>query len=126
MASGPAPAANIGGYSIAVRTAGGQESAAGLIALARGQAGFVVPEGLPDGPATVILRREHSTVATGEIRIARVSPGIFTANSSGEGAPAGQALYVDRTGRQRLENLFERFTGATVRARRIDAAPRET
>ena len=105
-----------GEFSIQVRSAAGDgEMAAAIVGVSRGQASFVLPASLPDGPATVTLRRGGSEIAaTGSIRIARVSPGLFTANSSGEGAPAGLAIFVDRAGRQRFENLFERLDGSTT------------
>jgi uncharacterized protein (TIGR03437 family) len=71
-----------------------------------------MPANLPDGPATVTLLRGETALAVAAIRLARLSPGIFTANASGEGAPAGLALYVNRAGGQRYVNLFERFTGS--------------
>ncbi|MCX6603931.1 MAG: hypothetical protein NTV52_10085 [Acidobacteria bacterium] len=95
-----------GGYSIVVG-----ENAAATVAVSAGQASFVLPAGLADGPATVALRRGGETVATAGVRIGQVAPGIFTANASGEGAPAGFAVY-GRFGGQRQVDLFERFTGS--------------
>ena len=67
-----------GGYSITVG-----EIAAATVAIAAGQASFVLPAGAADGAATIALRRGGETVATAIVRIGRVAPGIFTANSSG-------------------------------------------
>ena len=101
----------LAGYSISILGTTGQQAAASLIAIAQGMVSFLVPAGLPDGPATVTLRRGEVIVATGSIRIARVSAGIFTANATGEGAPAGLAVVVNRAGEQRIEALFQRFAG---------------
>jgi len=96
-----------GGYSITVG-----EIAAATVAIAAGQASFVLPAGAADGAATIALRRGGETVATAIVRIGRVAPGIFTANSSGEGAPAGFAVYAS-FGKQQQVDLFERFGGST-------------
>jgi len=55
-----------GGYSITVG-----ESAAATVAVATGQASFVLPTGLVDGTATIALRRDGGTVATASVRIGR-------------------------------------------------------
>ena len=78
-----------GGYTIAVRGTAGVEISAAIVAINAGQASFVVPAGLPDGSAAITFRRGTDALAIGSVRIARVAPGLFTANSSGEGAPAG-------------------------------------
>jgi uncharacterized protein (TIGR03437 family) len=101
----------LGGYSISIRPATEPEAAAPLMAIARGSISFLLPPGLPEGPATVTLRRGDVAVAAGAIRLALVAPGIFTANSTGEGAPAGFAVAVRRAGEQHVENLFQQFAG---------------
>ena len=113
---GPATATplltSLNGYSFGIRAGTGSlEINAGIIAINAGQASFVLPAELPDGAASIAFRRGSDVLATGSVRIARVAPGIFTANSSGEGAPAGFALYSG-FGKQRQENLFERFSGS--------------
>lgn len=77
---GPATATplptSLGGYSFGVRAAAGSsEINAGIIAINAGQASFVPPAGLPDGAASITLRRSSDVVATGSVRIARVAPG---------------------------------------------------
>lgn len=55
------------------------------------QINFVVPSGLPDGPATITVINSDGTMRTGTITIVRAAPGIFTAQANGQGAPAGFA-----------------------------------
>lgn len=55
------------------------------------QINFVVPSGLPDGPATITVINADGTMRTGTVMIVRAAPGIFTAQANGQGAPAGFA-----------------------------------
>lgn len=95
-----------GGYSIAVG-----ETAAAIVGVSAGQISFVLPAGLSDGSVTISVRRGGETVAVGSVRIGRVAPGIFTANSSGEGAPAGFAVFASFGGVRQVD-LFERYAGS--------------
>ena len=54
------------------------------------QVNLVVPTDLSDGPATIIVRNVDGTTSTGTFTIVRSRPGIFSSNSYGSGAPAGQ------------------------------------
>lgn len=109
--SASAPSASppmaLAGYSVMVRDSAGVERPAPIIAIGGRQISFLIPAGTATGAATITLRTEGRTVASGTARIAAVSPGVFTANSSGEGAPAGVALFTDPSGRQATQNLFE-------------------
>jgi uncharacterized protein (TIGR03437 family) len=55
------------------------------------QINFVVPSGLPDGPATITVINADGTMHTGTVTIVRAAPGIFTALANGQGTPAGFA-----------------------------------
>jgi uncharacterized protein (TIGR03437 family) len=106
---GPLPQ-TLAGYSVLVRDAAGAERQAGLYSVGRGQISFLIPAGTAAGAATVALRRGTETVATAAIRVAAVSPGIFTANGNGAGAPAGLVLTVSG-GERRFDNLFQTLAG---------------
>lgn len=84
-----------GSASAKVNDSAGVSRGADLLYATAGQASLVLPEGLADGPATL-------TVAglTAILPIARTAPGIFTADASGHGAPAGQSLIVHADGSQ--------------------------
>ncbi len=98
---------SLAGHSIMVRDSAGVERSAPIIAIGGGQISFLIPAGTATGAATITLRNDGRNVASGTARIAAVSPGVFTANSSGGGAPAGVALLTDSTGRQTTQNLYE-------------------
>jgi uncharacterized protein (TIGR03437 family) len=79
---------------------------AGLFYTSPTQINLQVPPGLDPGTGYVIIRSEGgAVVASGDIRIAPAAPAIFTANSSGTGAPAGVALRVKPSGQQIFEPL---------------------
>src|SRR5207244_2673947 len=78
----------------------------GLFAVAPGQINFQIPPGTAEGMATVTLNRGGQTVAAGSLRVAAVAPGLFTAGSTGRGAPAGLLLKVEASGSRTFSNLF--------------------
>jgi len=55
-----------------------------------GQINLVIPEELNDGPATIVVTNSDNTTLSGTFTIVRSRPGIFTSNTSGNGAPAAQ------------------------------------
>lgn len=59
-----------------------------------GQINFLIPDAFPTGPAYLTLYRDGVKKNYASVTIAEVRPTLFTANSDGEGAPAGQYLTV--------------------------------
>lgn len=116
----------LAGFSVSVRDSAGTDRAAGLYSVARGQISFLVPAGTAMGTATATVRRGAEIVAAAGVRIAAVSPGIFTANGAGTGAPAGLLLTVSGSGERRLDNLFHVLAGDNqFQAKPFDAATSE-
>jgi uncharacterized protein (TIGR03437 family) len=60
--------------------------------VAPGQANFHLDELTAAGPAFVTVFIGQEAVASGDLLVERISPGLFTQNASGEGVPAGYAL----------------------------------
>ena len=60
--------------------------------VAPGQANFHLDERTAAGPAFVTVFIGQEAVASGDLLVERISPGLFTQNASGEGVPAGYAL----------------------------------
>lgn len=77
----------LGGITVSVNG-----TPAGLFYVSNSQINFTVPAGTADGMATVTVTNANGTTRTGTVNIVRASPGIFTANSSGQGTAAGQAF----------------------------------
>ena len=94
------------GYSVNVGN-----SSARVFSVAEGQISFIMPAGVPAGEAAITVRTHDGFVAAATARITPVAPGIFTANSSGTGAPAGQLLEINADGSRSAFNLFEAAPG---------------
>jgi len=60
--------------------------------------------------AQVAVMRDGNVVAQGSLNLGVVAPSLFTANSSGQGAPAGLLLRVRATG----EQLYEPLTSSAI------------
>jgi len=101
----------LAGYSVLVRDSAGREVPALLFSIANGQINFVVPGEAAPGNATVTLRRQEAALGTAAVRLASVAPGIFTANSSGSGAPAALSLTVGADGSRSVAELFQSAVG---------------
>jgi len=85
---------------------------AGLFFVSPGQINYQVPSELLPGVAMVSVLRNGVPVAQGTIEINATTPSVFTADSSGAGTPAGQALRVKSTGETRYEPLSRWDGGA--------------
>jgi uncharacterized protein (TIGR03437 family) len=84
--------------------------AAQLHFVSSGQINFIVPS-LPEGRTTVVVIIDEQAVASGAVEIARLAPGLFSANANGQGAAAAVALRVSADGRQTSQPTFH--CGAT-------------
>lgn len=93
------------GTEIEVRDATSTTRKAGLFFVAPSQINYVIPAGTINGVATISVKRSGTTVAQGTVTIESVSPGIFTANSSGSGIPAAVGLRIVN-GTQSFEPIF--------------------
>jgi uncharacterized protein (TIGR03437 family) len=96
----------LGEVSVVIKDSGGTERNAPLFFVSPGQINFLTSTGTSAGTATITVFRANAVVGQGTLQIATVGPGVFTANSDGQGAPAGSALRVKADGMQVYENLF--------------------
>jgi len=55
------------------------------------QVNYLVPEGIPAGPAQVVVVAKDGTVTRGTVNVSESAPGIFTQTANGLGAPAAVA-----------------------------------
>lgn len=65
--------------------------AARLFFVSEGQINFLIPSGVPAGPASVVIVAKDGTVSRGTINVSASSPSIFTRTANGQGAPAAVA-----------------------------------
>jgi len=97
----------LAGYSLTITDSTQVDRPAGLIVVALGQVNFLIPPETALGSATATLRLNGEIVAAGALEITAVAPGLFSANSSGSGAPAGSVIYVAPDESQRVQDLHE-------------------
>lgn len=112
------------GARVQVKDAAGTERSAPLFYVSPGQINYLIPPATATGMATVTIINGSETVAQGTVPIAAVVPGLFTANSNGQGVPAAEALRVKADG-TRTSELVAEFDAGQNRfvARPIDLGP---
>lgn len=66
---------------------------ASLFFVAPSQINFIIPSGIQDGTATISVTNANNTTSTGTFPVVRAAAGIFTAKSTGQGAPAAQTTF---------------------------------
>jgi uncharacterized protein (TIGR03437 family) len=82
------------GAKVTVRDSNGVVRDQPLFFVAPQQVNFLLhPETAP-GPATVTTYIDEQIVSLGSITVVKLSPGLFTQNSTGEGVPAAYGLRV--------------------------------
>jgi uncharacterized protein (TIGR03437 family) len=83
---------SLGGAEVIVSDANNQPRNAGLFFVSANQINYLVPAGTANGVATITVRRNGANIAQGTATIDTVSPGLFTANVSGQGVAAAVIL----------------------------------
>jgi uncharacterized protein (TIGR03437 family) len=100
----PLPTA-LAGTTVKVKDSTGNERLAPLFFVSPGQINHQIPPGTANGTATVTVTSGNTTVATGTALIASVAPGLFSANSSGQGVASGYILRVKADNSQSIEAI---------------------
>jgi uncharacterized protein (TIGR03437 family) len=93
----------LGGVSVRVRSSDNVERPAPLFFVSPAQINFQVPPGTNNGPAAITVLNGETPVALGTVAIANLAPGVFAANSNGQGVAAAVALRVRANGQQSFE-----------------------
>jgi len=102
------------GTQVGIRDRTGARAIARLIAVSPTQVNFIVPPGLAAGTATIGVQNGADTLFTGEVDLAAVSPGIYSANQRGNGVAAGLFLRVTANNARTTDLLFNPATLAPV------------
>lgn len=97
-ASGVPLPTTLGGISVKVKDSAGIERNAPLFFVSPTQINFQVPPGTANGAASIT-----AGAGSGVLQIAKVAPGIFSANSSGSGLAAALVLRIKGDGSQSYE-----------------------
>ncbi|MEP7338994.1 MAG: pre-peptidase C-terminal domain-containing protein [Acidobacteriota bacterium] len=80
---------------------------AGLFFVSPGQVNLLIPPATASGEAMVTIIGSNGDTSSGILRIAKVAPGLFTADSSGQGRPTGYVLRYKADGTQEEDTLSE-------------------
>ena len=96
----------IGGVTITVTDANNTSRPAKLYFVSSGQANFLLPEATAAGRATVAVRKQDGTTATGTIVVTPTAPGLFSANATGQGVGYINAVRIDSAGGQTPLTVF--------------------
>ena len=106
----------LAGASVRIADSAGGDHAAPLFFVSPQQINFLVPAGVASGTATVTVSRSNQEFATGTMQVAAVAPGLFSANSNGQGAALGFLLSVPERGAPSYEPLadFDRARNSFV------------
>ena len=91
--------------TLKVRDSVGTERAAPLFFVSPAQVNFALPVGVTQGTATVTSTNGNGTMSTGNVAIVAVAPGLFAANSNGQGVAAALVLRVKANGTQVFEQV---------------------
>jgi uncharacterized protein (TIGR03437 family) len=114
----------LAGATVLVRDTAGIERVAPLFYVSPTQINYIVPEYTKPGPATASVSLEGQVVASGPLDIANTAPGIFTANSDGQGPAAALAVHVAADGSQTYQfTTQEGCSPGTCVAVPIDLGP---
>ena len=110
--SEPFPAV-LGDTTISITDKTGATQPAPLYYVSPSQASFLIPAGVAPGAASLKVTRSGSTVLTGSLTIAAVSPGLYAQNGNGAGVAA--AAYVRASAPNTAAFVFSCVTGVPLR-----------
>ena len=102
------------GTSIRVRDSQGSERLAPLFFVSPTQINFQLPPQTSNGIASLTITNSAGAISVSAVQVGDVAPGIFAADSSGQGAPAGYTVRVKPDGAQIFEAIV-RFDAAQSR-----------
>src|SRR5215510_7676349 len=108
----------LGGAEVLVRDANNQIRNAGLFFISAGQINFLIPDATANGAAAITVRRNGADIARGTAIIDAISPGLFSANGSGNGLAAA-LIFRRRNG----VDIYEPVVRFNPAANSFDAIP---
>jgi uncharacterized protein (TIGR03437 family) len=107
VAPGNAWPASLGGVSLEITDSQGQKRLAPIYYVTPNAISYLIPAGTALGPASLKLTASTGSRVLGTLTIERESPGLFTANSTGSGVPAGFWIRAASNGTQSQDYLFD-------------------
>jgi uncharacterized protein (TIGR03437 family) len=97
-------AQSLDGTSVTVLDSTQQTLTATISFMSFGQINLVMPRGAAAGAATVTITNSTGKSASAVVTIGAVAPGLFSADGTGTGAPAADAVVLTRDGSQTVQS----------------------
>jgi uncharacterized protein (TIGR03437 family) len=115
---------SLAGTTVSVHDSLGAERLAPLFFVSPLQINYLIPPGTATGEAIITVTSGDGALSIGNVTIAAIAPGLFTANANGQGVPAAVALRIKADGTQSYESIA-RFDQAQDRfvAAPLDLGP---
>jgi len=98
---------SLAGTRVLVKDSAGTERLAPLFFVSPNQVNYLIPSGTAAGAAMVAIASRDGTVSTKTVQIAAVAPGLFAANSNGQGVAAALVLRMKADGSQSYEPVAQ-------------------
>jgi uncharacterized protein (TIGR03437 family) len=113
---------NLGDATVTILDSAGVRRPARLYLATPGQINFLLPEDTALGPASLAVTSANGRSATTRIQVEPVSPGLFSADSSGRGPAAASVLRLHEDGTHSYQPAFQ-CTGLACSLCPIDLYP---
>lgn len=97
---------SLGGTTVKVKDANGDERMAQIFFVSPNQINYLVPAETAYGLATVTVNDGDGHTSTGAVLITPIAPGLFSANSDGQGVAAAYVVRVKPDGTQIIESVI--------------------
>lgn len=98
---------SLGGTTLKIRDSAGIERPAPLFFVSPQQINYYVPEAVADGTATITVITSNGRVSVGTVKISPTVPGLFSANSTGQGVAAALIVRAQANGAQSYESVAQ-------------------
>jgi uncharacterized protein (TIGR03437 family) len=98
---------NLGGTSVLVTDANGVSRLAELFYVSPLQVNYEIPPGVALGTASVTVSVSGDPVAFGTIQVGAIAPGVYTANSTGQGVAAAVVFTAHANGTNSFALTFQ-------------------
>jgi uncharacterized protein (TIGR03437 family) len=89
---GAGPVPTLGGLAVSILDSAGEQWPGGILYVSPEQVNFLIPAGVSVGPAQITFKSQTGAGKTATVELQRASPGLFIAESDGEGPPVGYAF----------------------------------
>lgn len=111
-ATAPPLPTTLGGTTVKIKDNGGTERSAPLFYVSPTQVNYQIPPGTLPGDATITITNSNNVATTAPLRIAQIAPGLFSANTNGNGVAVGYITRVRSDNSQTTEPIY-RLDGMT-------------